>query len=356
MHPSSYDKMAAFRRDYLDAMRDKPLRIVDLGSGDFNGSYRALFERPPWLYVGADLQAGDNVDVILRDPYHWREFKSESVDVVISGQTFEHTEFFWETILEIARILKPQGLCCIIAPAAGPEHRFPLDCWRIFSDGFRALARHANLEVLYSRTQWEELPQYDSESNKWHESMLIARKPAETWSSKWRRRYYPYAKRWMFPRPRKDEALIQVFYSADGAHREEASIVAGVDQGDWENLLITLPADAAAAPLRIDFMRTFDLVDISELRVLTPGREYFRATTSRDFDQITLSGDAHRLPHPDFLRLQITGIDPQLLLPVLNLRPDEHPLQIRLRLRVHLRAQEKTHGAKAETARKTRQL
>ena len=87
----------------------------------------------------------------------WPELKSRSVDVLVSGQTFEHTEFFWETIMEIYPVLKPGGLCCIIAPATGNEHRFPLDCWRIFADGFRALARYAGLEVLHAHTHWEEL-------------------------------------------------------------------------------------------------------------------------------------------------------------------------------------------------------
>lgn len=336
MHQSSYDKMAEFCRDHLGALKNRPLTIVDLGSCDYNGSYRALFDRAPWRYIGADLKAGENVDLVLRDPYHWRELKSESVDVLVSGQTFEHTEFFWETSLEIARVLKPGGLCCIIAPASGPEHRFPLDCWRIFADGFRAIARYAGLEVLYARTQWEELPQYDSESNKWHESILIARKRAEPLPTKWRRWIHAGLHRWLHPLPRKVESLIQIFYTADGAHSEEASIIAGVEQGDWENVLITLPSGAAAAPLRIDLMRTFALVDISELRVLTPAREYFVATASRDFDQITLAGDAERLPHPDFLRLRISGADPQLFLPVLNVGAGEHPLQVRLRLRVHL--------------------
>ena len=327
--------MAEFCRDYLGAVKDKPLTILDLGSCDYNGSYRALFDRRPWRYVGADLEPGPNVDLVLRDPYHWRELKSESVDVLISGQTFEHTEFFWETSLEIARVLKPGGLCCIIAPAAGPEHRFPLDCWRIFADGFRAIARYAHLEVLYARSQWEELPQYDSESNKWHESILIARKRAEPLSARWRRRIYAGLKRWLSPLPQKVESLIQIFYSANGAHREEDSIIAGVEQGDWEEVTIILPAGAAAAPLRIDFMRTFDLVDISALRVMTPVREYFSATASRDFDQVRVAGDAQRLPHPDFLRLQISGADPQLFLPVLDIAAGEHPLRVQLRVRVH---------------------
>jgi SAM-dependent methyltransferase len=335
MHQSSYDKMAEFCRDYLGSMRSKPLKIVDLGSCNYNGTYRPLFDQSPWHYIGVDLRAGENVDVALRDPYHWREFKSESIDVVVSGQTFEHTEFFWESILEIARILRPHGLCCIIAPAAGPEHRFPLDCWRIFADGFRALARYAGLEVLYCATQWEERPQYDAESNKWQESTLIARKPEETLRSKWRRRLHPHLRRWIHPLPGNVESLIQIFYSADGAHREEASIVTGVRQRHWEKVRITLPSDAAAAPLRIDFMGTCELVDVSEVRVMTPRRDYFHAATSHDLNRIVVAGDAQRLSHPDFLRLQISGIDPQLLLPVLEIPSDERPLQIHLRVRIH---------------------
>jgi hypothetical protein len=335
MHPSSYDKMAGFCRDYLGALRRTPLTIVDLGSCDYNGSYRPLFDLAPWHYIGADLRAGPNVDLVLRDPYHWRELKSASVDVLVSGQTFEHTEFFWETILEIERVLKPGGLCCLIAPAAGPEHRYPLDCWRIFADGFRAIARYAGLEVLYARSQWEELPQYDSESNKWHESILIARKRVESLPRRWGRWLFAGLKRWLYPLPRKVESLIQIFYTANNAHREEDSIIAGVEQGDWEEVLITLPAGAAAAPLRIDLMRIFDLVEISHLRVMTPLREYFSATTSGEFDQVVVAGDAQRLPHPDFLRLQISGADPQLFLPVLNIAAGEHPLRVKLRLRVH---------------------
>ena len=38
------------------------------------------------------------------------------------------------------------------------------------------MARYAGLEVIEATTQWEDLPHYDNESNKWHDSVLIARK------------------------------------------------------------------------------------------------------------------------------------------------------------------------------------
>jgi SAM-dependent methyltransferase len=169
--------MADFRRKYLSGREDERLTIIDLGSQDINGSYRPLFENATWRYIGVDMAAGANVDVVLADPYDWRELEPESADVIISGQTFEHTEFFWLTMQQIARALKQNGIVCIIAPSSGPEHRFPVDCWRVYPDGLRALARYAQLEVLECWTQWDDLPQYDNESNKWHDSVLVARKP-----------------------------------------------------------------------------------------------------------------------------------------------------------------------------------
>jgi hypothetical protein len=85
MHPSSYDKMAEFAEKYLRPRAREPLVILDLGSQDFNGSYRPLFDRKPWRYRGVDLEPGKNVDIVLRDPYRWHEVEAGSADVIVSG-------------------------------------------------------------------------------------------------------------------------------------------------------------------------------------------------------------------------------------------------------------------------------
>ena len=195
MHPSSFDKMADFAQKYLHTRRQEALVILDLGSQDVNGSYRPLFDLPPWRYTGVDMAAGPNVEVVLRDPYCWRQIKAGSADVVISGQTFEHTEFFWLTMREIARALKTGGLLCLIAPSAGDEHRYPVDCWRVYPDGLRAAARYAGLETLEAWTQWDDLPQYDNESNKWHDSVLVARKRPNDQGKVLRARIAPWLER-----------------------------------------------------------------------------------------------------------------------------------------------------------------
>jgi SAM-dependent methyltransferase len=174
MHKSSYDKVIDFRRRFLQGRELEPLRICDLGSYDVNGTYRKIFEQPTWHYFGVDMVAGCNVDVVLKNPYHWREIPSASVDVLVSGQAFEHISFIWITMLEVARVLAPGGLCCIVAPSAGPEHRYPVDCWRIYPDGFVALAALAELEVIEVETQWANRGYVDG-SDTWHDSVFIGR-------------------------------------------------------------------------------------------------------------------------------------------------------------------------------------
>jgi len=164
--------MKRFRDQYLLSRQEEDLTIYDLGSMDVNGSYRPLFVNPSWHYTGLDMAPGDNVDVVLDNPYKWREIGTHRADVLISGQAFEHIEFFWITMLEIARVLKPGGICCIIAPSGGPEHRYPVDCWRFYRDGFAAMARFARVKVL-DIIAHDPGADYDDMSNLWSDTMLI---------------------------------------------------------------------------------------------------------------------------------------------------------------------------------------
>ncbi len=179
MHPSSLKNMAAFRDQYLAQADAQPLKILDVGSTEINACYRPLFERPQWEYVGIDLAPGRNVHIVLSHPYRWREIATGSVDVVISGQVLEHAEYFWITALEMARVLKPGGLICLIAPSAGPEHRYPVDCWRFYPDGMRAIAKFAHLDCLDVTTAWDNVG--DHESDMWHDTVAVLRKPERSW-------------------------------------------------------------------------------------------------------------------------------------------------------------------------------
>ena len=334
MHQHSLDLMEDFRREYLDSRRNEKLTILDLGSQDFNGSYRAVLANHRWHYLGVDLTPGPNVDIVLQDAYRWRELKSGSADVLVSGQTFEHTEFFWDTMSEITRVLKPGGLCCIIAPSCGPQHRFPRDCWRIFPDGFAAVARYAHLEVLDVQTQWEDLLEYDDENNKWHDSVLIARKPKLPLRLRLQLAFFSWLKRRFQPGPGPADTIVEVFPMLGGELREADSLYLRFAPNDWRDVCFRLPKGAAGAPLRIDFISPFPVVDVGRIRLKASGNTYYDAAADGRFGGITLAGDAERVANSKFLRVKITGIDPQLRLPMVTIPPGEE-LEVHLRLRAH---------------------
>ncbi len=171
MHKSSHEKMEWFKNTYLDY--SNKLEILDVGSLDPNGNYNYsdIFNEKNWNYTGLDYEAGNNVDIVVTDIYNWFEIEDNTYDVIISGQFFEHLEFFWLAMSQIERTLKPGGYVCIIAPSDGPKHGKNMkNCYKFYEDGFRALAKYVGLEVIHVSVNNSE------ESEPWHDTCLVARK------------------------------------------------------------------------------------------------------------------------------------------------------------------------------------
>ncbi len=177
MHSSAYDKACVFRAAYLADFEDTPLTLLDVGSAMVDGqklANRTAMANDAWRMIGLDIEPGLNVDVVVADPYDWSEIASGSVDVVTCSEVFEHAEYFWITILEIARVLKPNGLAFITSPGGGPRHRFPVDCWRFYDDAFPALARYAGLNLVEAQVQW--VPAY-RKGIQWRDSSAVMQRP-----------------------------------------------------------------------------------------------------------------------------------------------------------------------------------
>src|SRR5438874_3527199 len=97
MHRSSYNHMCDLVTRHLADRA--PGVVVDIGAQDLNGSYRPIFEHRDWRYVGCDTASGANVNVVIQEPYRY-PFPSNSIDLAVSGQAFEHFDFFWLAFLE----------------------------------------------------------------------------------------------------------------------------------------------------------------------------------------------------------------------------------------------------------------
>ena len=142
MHRSSMKLMAEFRDKYLGGM--KGCTILDVGALQLpkHESYRTLFR--DYHYIGMDIVPGDNVDVI--------GYESLALhDVVISGQVMEHVKRPWEWLAGLATLYR--SYICIIVPNQWPEHRYPIDCWRVLPDGMAALFEYAGIVPVEIRAE-----------------------------------------------------------------------------------------------------------------------------------------------------------------------------------------------------------
>lgn len=150
MHQSAIKRMEWFIENYIP--QDKHVKVLDVGSYNVNGCYTSLLSNYDVEYVGLDIESGPNVDVVVADPYDWKELEDSSFDFVISGNAFEHIQYPWLTMEQIYKKLKPEGFTCILAPFCLGEHRYPTDCYRYYPDGMKALAEWAGLNIIQATT------------------------------------------------------------------------------------------------------------------------------------------------------------------------------------------------------------
>jgi SAM-dependent methyltransferase len=176
MHESALDKFQIFVSGYLGSYAKQPLDVLDVGSraiGTASASHRSTILANGWNYLGIDLEAGENVDLVVADGYDWKEIVDDRYDVVLCSQVLEHARYPWRLMQEIARVLRPRGLVLMIAPSAGPVHRYPEDCFRYFPDGLPALASAAGLRIVESHVQQRLVYR----SNIWLDAVAVAQKP-----------------------------------------------------------------------------------------------------------------------------------------------------------------------------------
>lgn len=183
MHTSSLEHIDRLVGKYLPTTDG--LNVLDIGSMDVNGTYKRFFSSSQCQYLGVDMVAGPNVDIVLKNSYRL-PLASFSQDVVVCGQVFEHVQFFWLTWLEMIRVLRPGGHILLVAPSRGPEHRYPQDCWRFYPDGFEALALYGGLELMEVSTDW--LPHRSEDSAPWGDTVGVFRQRRLTLLERFRMR------------------------------------------------------------------------------------------------------------------------------------------------------------------------
>ncbi|MEA5534775.1 class I SAM-dependent methyltransferase [Crocosphaera sp. XPORK-15E] len=89
---------------------------------------------PELDYFNIDIEDNPNLPTIVADITQTTNLEPESVDLIVSHQTFEHIDRPWLASQEITRLLKPGGLCYISTVWSWRYHPVPIDYWRFSPD------------------------------------------------------------------------------------------------------------------------------------------------------------------------------------------------------------------------------
>jgi len=146
MHPNS---LLLFRRDAMPYFKDG-LRVLEIGPS-FPSPFQREVAGRALQWETLDIYESPNLTYSTTDPYHF-PIPDETFDIVFSAQVIEHVGSIWRWIPEVARITKVGGRVITINPVNWGFHEHPVDCWRIYPDGMRALYGDAGLEVELSNS------------------------------------------------------------------------------------------------------------------------------------------------------------------------------------------------------------
>lgn len=117
MHTQSRDFTLFVKTNFPEYFIDK--KVLDVGAGDINGNNRFLFENCE--YNGNDVIEAKNVTIVSKTKD--LSFEDNYFDTIISTECFEHDPEYEESLKQIYKMLKPNGLFLFTCASTGrPEH------------------------------------------------------------------------------------------------------------------------------------------------------------------------------------------------------------------------------------------
>lgn len=135
---------------YARALFAPGLKVLEIGPDGFPSTFRRnMPDGTQW--ETADIYESAQLTYSKVDAYAL-PIPDGQYDIVFSAQVIEHVPKVWKWFPELARVTKPGGLVITINPNSWPYHEAPIDCWRIYPEGMKALCEEAGLvaETIFS--------------------------------------------------------------------------------------------------------------------------------------------------------------------------------------------------------------
>ncbi len=150
---------------YVKPVLEDGMKVLEIGPDAFPSAYQNIAKDVSVAcWDTLDFSAGPNaayqkLTYTITNEYDF-QIDSDLYDFVVSGQVIEHVRKPWRWIVELARITKPGGLIVTVGPVSWSYHEAPVDCWRIYPEGMKALYEEANIETIFSCFESLETPNH----------------------------------------------------------------------------------------------------------------------------------------------------------------------------------------------------
>lgn len=157
MHASAQDITEKLIRKYV--LREKRGCVIEVGSrrrNSYDWTPRQMFsDGEAWEYIGVDIQAGENVNVVVPLRGDWPEHLQGAATSVVSVNCLEHCDRPWEVVCNAAATLKVSGTIILVAPFMWHVHDHPGDFYRFTGNGLAALMEYAGIAPCeFGETPW----------------------------------------------------------------------------------------------------------------------------------------------------------------------------------------------------------
>lgn len=135
----SYLSLSRLSKDIQECIIEQRLignnfAILDIGCG--TKPYRPFFSNGGSEYIGIDLKPESKADMLCMSEY--LPFRDKSFDVALCTQVLEHVSTPQDTIREIYRVLKEDGILILSTPGTWCKHG-EADYWRWTDLGLRKM-------------------------------------------------------------------------------------------------------------------------------------------------------------------------------------------------------------------------
>lgn len=147
MHLNSLLLIEKYGAEYF-----KPgLKILEIGPDTHPSTIQKKFGTG-LLWHTIDIFKDDRLTYSAETEYKFPIVSGE-YDIVISVNVIEHVKRIWKWVPELARVTKKGGYVITVNPVSWGYHEDPVDCWRIYPEGMKALYDDAGINMVHSTSE-----------------------------------------------------------------------------------------------------------------------------------------------------------------------------------------------------------